>query len=115
CMWALGDVVVTVESLGGATPSVPSLADGSYVWFFPLCYLAFMVLIRRGNNGSLLATSLDGLIAGLAVAALSGAFLFETVLKATGGGNLATAMRMSYPVGDVLLLALAIGALAVLP
>jgi PAS domain S-box-containing protein len=115
CMWAVGDIALTVESLGGATPSVPSVADGFYVCFFPLCYFAFMVLIRRGNNGSLLATSLDGLIAGLAVAAVSGAFLFETVLRATGGGNLSTAMSMAYPVGDVLLLALAVGALAVLP
>jgi len=115
CMWALGDLVLTVESLGGGSPSVPSVADGFYACFFPLCYLAFMVLIRRGNNGSLLATSLDGLIAGLAVAALSGTFLFQAVLSATGDGGLATSISMAYPVGDVLLLALAMGALAVLP
>src|SRR5580658_110433 len=26
--WALGDVALTMESLGGATPAVPSAADG---------------------------------------------------------------------------------------
>jgi two-component system, sensor histidine kinase and response regulator len=114
-VWAFGDVAVTIEGLGGGSVPVPSVADGFYIAFFPTCYLALMVLIRRGNNSSLLATSLDGLIAAFAVGALSAAFLFETVLKATGGGDLSTATTMVYPVGDVLLLSLAVGALAVLP
>ena len=63
--WALGDVALTIESLGGATASVPSVADGFYVGFFPLCFVSFVMVIRRGNTGSLVATSLDGLIAGL--------------------------------------------------
>ena len=33
--WALGDVALTIESLGGASPSTPSVADGFYVGFFP--------------------------------------------------------------------------------
>jgi signal transduction histidine kinase/CheY-like chemotaxis protein/HPt (histidine-containing phosphotransfer) domain-containing protein len=115
CMaWAFGDVAVTIESLGGASVPVPSVADGFYVAFFPLCYLSFMMLIRRGNDRSLAATSLDGLIVGLAVASLTAAFLFDTVLHATGGGDLATATSLAYPVGDILLLALAVGALFVL-
>lgn len=114
-VWAFGDVATTVQSLGGHAVPVPSVADAFYVGFFPICYLAIMVLIRRGNHGSLLATSLDGLLAALAVSALSAAFLFETVLRATGGGDLSTATTMAYPVGDVLLLALTVGALAVLP
>jgi len=113
--WGLGDVALTVESFGGATPSVPSVADGFYVGFFPLCYLSIMALIRGGNHKSLVATSLDGLIAGLGVASVSAAYLFDAVLKATGGSDLSTATSMVYPSGDVLLLALAIGGIAVLP
>jgi signal transduction histidine kinase/DNA-binding response OmpR family regulator/HPt (histidine-containing phosphotransfer) domain-containing protein len=112
--WALGDVAATFESLGGASVPVPSVADAFYVAFFPLCYLSFMLLIRRGNDRSLVATSLDGLIVGLAVASLTAAFLFTTVLHVTGGGDLSTATGLAYPVGDILLLALAVGALAVL-
>ena len=112
--WSFGDVAVTIESLGGASVPVPSAADGFYVVFFPLCYLSFMMLIRRGNGRSLAATSLDGLIVGLAVASLTAAFLFDTVLRATGGGDLATATSLAYPVGDILLLALAVGAIFVL-
>ncbi len=113
--WALGDLTLTIESLGGATPSTPSLADAFYVTFFPLCFLAFALLIRRGNRGSLLATSLDGLIAGLGVAALSAAFVVAAVMRVTGGGALAAATNLVYPMGDMLLLALCVGGLLVLP
>jgi len=42
-LWGLGDVVTTIESLGGATPAVPSPADGFYVGFFPS--------VRQLHNG----------------------------------------------------------------
>ncbi len=113
--WGLGDVARTIESLGGATPSVPSVADGFYVGFYPLCFASFVMVIRRGNTGSLVATALDGLIAGIGVAAVSAAFLFSAVLHATGGGVLAAATNMAYPVGDLLLLSLAIGGITILP
>jgi len=113
--WALGDLTLTIESLGGATPSTPSVADAFYVGFFPLCFLALALLIRRGNRSSLLATSLDGLIAGLGVAALSAAFVVAAVIRVTGGGALAAATNLVYPMGDLLLLALAVGGLLVLP
>ena len=113
--WALGDFALTTESLGGATPPVPSVADAFYVGFFPLCFLAFALLIRRGNRGSLFATSLDGLIAGLGVAALSAAFVVAEVIRVTGGGPLAAATQLVYPLGDLLLLALCVGGMLVLP
>jgi hypothetical protein len=34
--WTLGDVALTIESAGGATPPTPSVADGFYLAFFPL-------------------------------------------------------------------------------
>ena len=113
--WALGDTALTIESLGGANPSTPSVADGFYVGFFVLCFLAFALLIRRGNKSSLVTTSLDGLIAGLGVAAVSAAFVVAAVIRITGGGALAAATNLAYPLGDVLLLALAVGGLLVLP
>ncbi len=113
--WAVGDLALTTESLGGATPPVPSVADAFYVGFFILCFLAFAFLIRRGNRGSLFATSLDGLIAGLGVAALSAAFVVAAVIRVTGGGPLAAATQLVYPLGDLLLFALCVGGLLVLP
>ena len=113
--WALGDVVNTIESLGGATPPTPSLPNLFWFGFFPLAYVSFVLVIRRGNTGSLVATALDGLIVGLGAASISAAYLFGIVFKVTGGSALATAVNMSYPVGDLLLLALAVGGFAILP
>jgi len=112
--WALGDVALTLESLGGITPAVPSVADGFYICFFPLCFAGLALLIRGGNRKSLLETSLDGLIAGLGVASISAAYVFDAIMRASGGGDVSTAFNMAYPCGDALLLALAIGASVVL-
>jgi two-component system, sensor histidine kinase and response regulator len=113
--WGLGDLVLTIEQLGGGTPPVPSAADAFYICFFPLCFLAFALLVRRGNRSSLVATLLDGLIAGLGVAALSAAFVVAAVERVTHAGTLSTATSLAYPLGDILLFTLAVGALAVLP
>ena len=113
--WGLGDLVLTVEQWGGVTAPVPSFADGLYIFFFVFCFLAFALLVRRGNRASLVATSLDGLIAGLGAAALSAAFVVATVIRVTHDGALHTATSLSYPMGDVLLFMLAIGAIVVLP
>jgi two-component system sensor histidine kinase/response regulator len=113
--WAVGDFALTTESLGGASPPTPSVADAFYAGFFVLCFLAFALLIRRGNRGSLFATLLDGLIAGLGVAALSAAFVVAEVIKVTGDGSLAAATKLIYPLGDLLLMALCVGGLLVLP
>ncbi len=112
---ATGDVATTVQSFGGASAAVPSVSDVFYTLFFPMCFFSFMLLIRRGNSGSLVATSLDGLVAALGAASLVVAYVFNAVLSAHSNGKLATATRLIYPIGDVLLLALAIGAIAVLP
>ncbi len=113
--WALGDVALTIEQFGGATAPSPSVADLLYLGFFPLAFVSLMMVIRRGSNRSLVATSLDGLIAGLGVACLSAAFLFDTIVRSTGDSALSAATNMAYPLGDVLLLAVAIGGLTILP
>ena len=95
--WAVGDFVLTAESLGGGKPPTPSLADVFYVGFFPLCFMGFAFLIRRGNRSSLVTTSLDGLIAGLGVAALSAAFVVAAVIKVTGAGALSTGVQPVLP------------------
>ncbi|HYA68691.1 MAG TPA: response regulator, partial [Acidimicrobiales bacterium] len=112
--WALGDLTLTVETLGGATVAVPSAADAFYFGFYPLCFISIMLVIRRGNSGSLVATSMDGVIAGLGVASLSAAYLFDWVLRHSGATSLSTAVNMAYPVGDLLLAALVVGGLTIL-
>lgn len=110
--WGIGDLVLT--GLGQDAPT-PSAADAFYVGFFVLCFAALAVLIRRGNRSTLTATALDGLIAGLGVAAVSAAFVVNAVIQVSGSGRLAAVTDLIYPLGDILLVALCIGGFAVLP
>jgi diguanylate cyclase (GGDEF)-like protein len=112
-MWALGDVVLTLESRYG-TPVSPTWADAFYLLFFPLAYLAIVLMVRRETIRMVPALWLDGAIAGLGAAALCAAFAFRSIARATGGSATAVATNLAYPVGDVLLLALVVGGTVVL-
>jgi diguanylate cyclase (GGDEF)-like protein len=108
-LWALGDLILAVESQGGVEPPTPSLADAFYLGFFPLTYVA-VVLFMRGEVRRLATPSwLDGAVAGAGAAAVCAAFVFHGVLHAAGGGTAATATNIAYPVSDLLLLSLVVG------
>jgi diguanylate cyclase (GGDEF)-like protein len=114
-MWTLGDVALTIESLGGATPPTPSVVDAFYLAFYPIAYLALVLLLRKESSRMVPATWLDGAVAGLGAAALCAAFAFHSAQHlAGGGGALALATNLAYPIGDVLLLAMVVGGSAVL-
>ena len=118
--WALGDVVLTWQSWGGATLPNPSLADAFYVCFYPLAYTAVALMLRKEIKRLLPATWLDGAIAGLGAAAVCAAFAFDAVFRTLGGdaadvNAFGVVVDLIYPIGDVLLLALVVGGTAVLP
>jgi diguanylate cyclase (GGDEF)-like protein len=109
--WALGDVLWTVEG----SPSGPSAADAFYIAFYPLAYLALVTFIRSRSRRYQSTVWLDGAIAGLGAAAIAAAFAFDTILGAIGGSPTSVAVNLAYPIGDLILLALAVGALVVVP
>jgi diguanylate cyclase len=112
--WAVGDLVLTIESLGGATASTPSLKDVFYLAFYPLAYVGIVLLMRGEIRRLTTPNWLDGIVAGLGAAAVCSAFAFHAVVHATGGDTLTTATNLAYPIGDVLLLGLAVGGTAIL-
>jgi diguanylate cyclase (GGDEF)-like protein len=114
--WAIGDVLLTWESSGGATPPTPSVADAFYVGFYPLAYAAIVLMLRKELRRLLPATWLDGAIAGLGAAAVCAAFAFAAIFRSVGGVSaFGVAVDLVYPIGDVLLLALVVGGTAILP
>ena len=108
-MWGFGDTALTIESLGGATPPTPSAADGFGLMFFPLCYVAFVLLLRGESKRAEITPWLDRAIAALGFASVAAAFALQPVLKAVGGWSLASASGIAYPVGDLLLLGVVAG------
>jgi diguanylate cyclase len=113
--WALGDIVLTVESQGGVTPPTPSLADVFYLGFYPLAYVAVVIFIRGDTRRLTTPSWLDGAVASVGTASVCAAFVFSRVLHATGGDAAATATNLAYPIGDVLLLSLIMGGSTVMP
>ena len=112
--WAAGDLALTIESLAGATPPSPSVADGFYLGFFPLAYVAVVLFMRGGSRRLSTPSWLDGAIGGLGAAAVLAAFAFPSVRRLAGGGSLSVAIRLAYPVGDLLLLFVIVGGTALL-
>lgn len=113
--WCLGDVALTIESLGGKTPPVPSVADVFYLGFYPLAYVGVVLFMRRELQRLTAPSWLDGAVAGLGAAAVCAAFAFHSVVHSAGGTRLSAAVNLAYPIGDLLLLALVVGGTAVLP
>jgi len=82
--WALGDVVLTIQSIGGATPPSPSSADIFYIAFYPLAYVAVVLFMRDQSRKLTVTNWLDGAIAGLGAAAICAAFIFNGTFHADG-------------------------------
>src|SRR5919201_4171582 len=55
---------------------------------------------------------LDGIVAGLGIAAGGAAIVFKPVLDSASGSAVAVATELAYPIGDLLLAALVMGVLA---
>ena len=62
-MWAIGDLVLTAASQGGAEPATPSLADVFYLGFFPLTYVAVLIFMRGEIRKLATPNWLDGAVA----------------------------------------------------
>ena len=113
-LWCAGDIVITVESLGGATPPAVSLKDVFYVGFYPFAYAAIVVFMRCQMRGLSFASWIDGLVAGLGAAALCAAFAFHGVERVSRLGSTSAVTNLIYPVGDLVLFGLVIGATALM-
>ncbi len=112
--WAAGDIANTIQF--GDQPQVsPSVADGFYVTFYPVTYVALMLLLRASVRRFSLVSWLDGAVAGFGAAAVCATFAFTDVLHHAGGSAAGVAVNLVYPVGDVLLLGLVVGGAAIVP
>ena len=92
----------------------PSPSDAGWLAFYPLAYACLVLLLRARVVRWHASTWLDGLVASCGLAALALALVFRAVLVRGHGSSAAVATALAYPVGDLLLLVLFVGALAVL-
>jgi diguanylate cyclase (GGDEF)-like protein len=110
--WAAGDVYWQLNLATMSSPPVPSWADAGYLSFCPLAFLGILSLIRNRFSGAPKALVADAFAASLSVGALSAAIVVHPVLSHAQGGTLAIATNLAYPLVDLLLLGLIVGATA---
>ena len=95
---------------GMESPPYPSFADILYLGFFPPVYIGIALLFRARVRGVGAGLWIDGVALALAAGALASAVLVDAVLDTTEGAPSTVVTNLAYPLGDVFLLALIVGA-----
>lgn len=108
--WSGGNLVQQAS----AGPRPPIVADALELCFFPLAYMAVVLLMRKEVAQLGAPGWLDGAVAGLGAAAVCAALAFRNVAGTGGPHSLTTALNVVYPIGDLLLLGLVVGGTALL-
>lgn len=93
---------------GLASPPSPSIADLSWLAYYPFAFAGLVMLVKSRLGGLDRTLLLDGLIGALAVAAVAAAVLLAPLAARTGGSDAAVATALAYPLGDLHMAAIVI-------
>jgi two-component system cell cycle response regulator len=111
-LWALGQTYYSAVLYYASPAPFPSPADVLFLAFYPVSFLAFILLLRARVAQLEPLAWVDGLIGALAVAGVAAALIFPPVLEALGGHAFGVAVSLAYPCADLVLLGLLSGAFA---
>src|SRR4051794_36738035 len=107
--WTRGEIYYTAVLWDDSSPPIPSPADAGYLLFAVLMFPGMLALLR--SRSRLSPTLLvDGIAAALSVSALSAAIVFQTVLEHVSGELLQVGTSLAYPLSDLILVAVGVGA-----
>jgi two-component system cell cycle response regulator len=110
--WAFGNVYYTAVLWDMDPIPIPSVSDVLWLVYYPVVYIAVAMLLRARIARFHASLWVDGALAALAVAALSAAVVFQSVLQSTGGEPVEVATNLAYPLGDLVLLGMVTGGVA---
>ena len=110
--WGAAEVYWTAVLEGDPSAPYPSPADAGYLAFYPLAALGVCLLVRARARELDWRLWMDGVIAALGTAALGAAFVFDFVADRTSGDLIQEATTLAYPLGDILMLSLLVGVVA---
>ncbi|MGV1049480.1 MAG: GGDEF domain-containing protein [Solirubrobacterales bacterium] len=102
----------TATFAGDPSPPYPSPADIGWLAFYPLAATGILLMVRARAKALDWRLWTDGLIAALGTAALGAAFVVEFVADRTSGSALQEAVTLAYPLGDICMLSLVVGIVA---
>jgi diguanylate cyclase (GGDEF)-like protein len=110
--WGAAEIYWTAFIEGNASAPYPSPADVGYLIFYPLAYAGLAMLVRARVHEIKWRLWMDGLIAALGTAALGTAFVFDFVAEKATGTTLEKLTTLSYPLGDIAMLSMVVGVIA---
>ena len=110
--WALGNVYYTAVLWDLEQIPTPSVSDALWIVYYPVVYVGVALLLRARIARFHASLWVDGVLAALTVGALTAALVFEPVLDAADGNTLEVATNLAYPVGDLVLLGMVTGGVA---
>jgi two-component system, cell cycle response regulator len=110
--WGAAEVYWAIFIEGNANVPYPSPADVGYLLFYPLAYAGLALLVRARAHEMNWRLWMDGAIAALGTAALGAAFVFDFVAEKTEGTPLQVATTLAYPLGDIAMVAMVVGVVA---
>jgi diguanylate cyclase (GGDEF)-like protein len=106
--FVVGDIVWTTYAALGQDP-FPSPADVAYLLGYPVIALGLGIAIRRRVRGGDRAGLLDGAILATGAVVVWWVFILGPLVAATDPDPLSFAISIAYPIGDFLLIGLALG------
>ena len=110
--WAAADIYFNAAFGDMSNPPLPTLADAGWLFFYPASYVALLLLVRSRATRLSRSVCLDGLVGSLSVAALGAALVLKPIIDAGSGSTAAIATNLAYPLGDLLLIACVVAAIA---
>jgi diguanylate cyclase (GGDEF)-like protein len=107
--WLAASFVYTYYDANLDPFPVPATSDFLYYAGYPMLYAGLMLAGRR--RGAVLRSAwLDGLIAGLGTAALTGAVLLRPIVSQSGASQATVVWNVAYPLADLMLMVFLIAA-----
>ncbi len=110
--WGAAEVYWSIFIDGNADAPYPSPADVGYLAFYPLAIAGLVLLVRARAQEINWRLWMDGVIATLGTAAVGAAFVFDFVADKAEGTPLEIATTLAYPLGDIAMLAIVVGIIA---
>jgi two-component system cell cycle response regulator len=109
-LWGAGDIYWTAVVQFQHPEPYPSPADYLYIASYVPYYVGIMLFVRSRISHRPASMWLDGAIGGLAMAALAAAVLTPALAGLTEGSFTAVAVNVAYPLADLILFMLVVGA-----
>jgi two-component system, cell cycle response regulator len=106
--WSAGEIYWTL-SPDSAESAGPGLSDWLELSFYPLSYVAIVLMVRSRLRGASARLWLDGVLGALGAACVAAVFLFEPLIGASAEPGTLLLTDVAYPIGDLLLLAVVVG------